>query len=149
MAPLICCGIFAHSMAMGTLLSPYSVSLKGYGPVKSGVLEITKAKQSFTFVDVKERPVLSVNRGFSAPVVLKSNVTAADQLFLIGHDSDSFNRWEAAQTIGKNLIVKAVSALSTGGKFPRIVDFADAAIYRPAVPTDVSLPVVVVEKTNK
>ena len=102
------------------------LNLKGYGPVKSGVFEIMKAQQSFTFVDVKERPVLSVNRGFSAPIVLKSNVTAADQLFLIGHDSDSFNRWEAAQTIGKKLIVKAVKALSKGSKRPRITEFADA-----------------------
>ena len=100
--------------------------LKGKNSLKSGVVEIVESKQSFKFKDISETPALSINRGFSAPVILKSNVTAAEQLFLIGHDSDNFNRWEAAQTIGKALIVKAVKALALGKKIPNISAFADA-----------------------
>ncbi len=100
--------------------------LKGQGKLKTGVLEITEAKQTFKFKDVNEQPVLSINRGFSAPVVLKSNVTADEQLFLIGHDSDSFNRWEAAQTVGKSLIIKTVRALVSGRKLPPFAAFAEA-----------------------
>ena len=100
--------------------------LKGKNSLKSGVVEIVESKQSFKFKDISEAPALSINRGFSAPVILKSNVTAAEQLFLIGHDSDNFNRWEAAQTIGKALIVKAVKALALGKKIPNISAFADA-----------------------
>ncbi len=102
------------------------LDLKGHGKLKSGVIEITKAKQSFKFLDVKEKPVLSVNRGFSAPMALKSNVTEAEQLFLVGHDSDSFNRWEAAQTIGKALIIKTVKALSAGRKEPSVFALGEA-----------------------
>ena len=100
--------------------------LKGKNTFKSGVLEITEGRQSFKFQDVSEAPALSINRGFSAPVILKSNVTAAEQLFLIGHDADNFNRWEAAQTIGKALIVKSVKALASGKKIPSVTPFADA-----------------------
>ena len=100
--------------------------LKGKNNLKSSIVEIVESKQSFKFKDISEAPALSINRGFSAPVILKSNVTAAEQLFLIGHDSDNFNRWEAAQTIGKALIVKAVKALALGKKIPNISAFADA-----------------------
>ena len=100
--------------------------LKGKNNLKSSIVEIVGSKQSFKFKDISEAPALSINRGFSAPVILKSNVTAAEQLFLIGHDSDNFNRWEAAQTIGKALIVKAVKALALGKKIPNISAFADA-----------------------
>ena len=102
------------------------LDLKGHGNLKSGVIEITNSKQSFKFVDVKEQPVLSINRGFSAPIILKSNVTKAELLFLVGHDCDSFNRWEAAQSIGKTLIIKTVKALASGRKLPSIQDFAEA-----------------------
>jgi aminopeptidase N len=100
--------------------------LKGKEKLKSGILEIIEAKHSFKFKDIAEAPALSINRGFSAPIVLKSNVTAAEQLFLIGNDSDNFNRWEAAQTIGKALIVKTVKALGSGRKPPSVSAFADA-----------------------
>jgi aminopeptidase N len=100
--------------------------LKGKEKLKSGVLEITDAKHSFKFKDIAEAPALSINRGFSAPIVLKSNVTASEQLFLIGNDSDNFNRWEAAQTIGKALIFKTAKALSSGKKPPSVTAFAEA-----------------------
>jgi aminopeptidase N len=100
--------------------------LKGKNTLKSGVLEILESRECFKFKNISEAPALSINRGFSAPVVLKSNVTAREQLFLIGHDSDNFNRWEAAQTIGKALIVKTVKALALGKKLPNFSAFADA-----------------------
>ena len=100
--------------------------LKGKNKLKSGVLEIAGRKQSFKFKGISEAPALSINRGFSAPVILKTNVTAQEQLFLIGHDSDNFNRWEAAQTVGKALIVKTVKALASGAKAPNVSAFADA-----------------------
>jgi aminopeptidase N len=98
----------------------------GQNKLKSGIIEITNAKHMYKFKNIAEAPALSINRGFSAPVVLKSNVTAAEQLFLIGNDSDNFNRWEAAQTIGKALIVKTVKALASQKKPPSVSAFAEA-----------------------
>ena len=47
------------------------------------------------------RPVLSLNRGFSAPIKVTSNVSADDLKFLAAHDSDPFNRWQAVQSLAQ------------------------------------------------
>ncbi len=64
---------------------------------RADLVELTEARQTFRFRNIPERPVLSLNRGFSAPVILSTNATADDELFAMAHDSDSFNRWQAAQ----------------------------------------------------
>lgn len=62
------------------------------------VLLLDGAEKTFTFVNVPERPVPSLLRGFSAPVKLTvEGQTDADLLHMMGHDSDEFNRWEAGQ----------------------------------------------------
>ena len=102
------------------------LDLEGQGPLNSDVIELTEAKKVYRFHNVKEEPVLSFNRGYSAPVVLKTNQTSADLLFLMGHDSDSFNRWEAAQVTAKKLILKAYLALSADKPLPSVSGFARA-----------------------
>lgn len=65
----------------------------------SRVLELKQAREQFTFVGVQEQPVLSVLRGFSAPVRLHTQDRAEDLAFRMAYDSDSFNRWEAGQQL--------------------------------------------------
>ena len=73
--------------------------------LENQVLEVTQNEQTFRFRDVGERPVVSLNRGFSAPVKLTSNLTDEDHLFLMANDGDPFNRWESCQTYaGKRLL---------------------------------------------
>ncbi len=67
--------------------------LEGTGALNTPLIELTAARQVFRFTGIAERPVLSINRGFSAPVVLKTDATEADRLFLMAHDADGFNRW--------------------------------------------------------
>ncbi len=83
-----------------------------------GLIELTKATQSFVFDGVGERPVLSLNRGFSAPVRLSTGNDARDTLFLMAHDSDGFNRWEAGQTAARNLILDTMPALAANEALP-------------------------------
>ena len=72
------------------------------------VLSVTQAEQSFTFVDIGERPLPSLLRGFSAPVVLETEL-GDDALFtLLSHDLDPFNRWEAAQKLALRRILSAL-----------------------------------------
>jgi aminopeptidase N len=78
------------------------------GPLQGQVIELTSASRVFKFKNIGSRPVPSINRGFSAPVKLVSNLTQKDLVFLMGHDGDPFNRWEAGQTIGKRLIIDAM-----------------------------------------
>jgi aminopeptidase N len=76
-------------------------------PLHGGIVELTGAAMKLTFRDVTERPVLSINRGFSAPVILQSDLTDHDLLVQLAHDSDRFNQWEAAQTTARRLLLKA------------------------------------------
>jgi aminopeptidase N len=91
-----------------------SLSLEGGRPVVRGVLTLTQGAQSFTFTDVPARPVLSVNRGFSAPINLTSNVSPEDLKFLAAQDSDPFNRWQAIQSLAVALLSQNVAAIRAG-----------------------------------
>ena len=68
-------------------------------PLDRGVIELTRPSQSFVFTGVAERPVPSLNRGFSAPVKLELPIEPDDLRFLAAHDADPFNRWQAVQTL--------------------------------------------------
>jgi aminopeptidase N len=78
--------------------------------VERGVLTLTKSVETFVFADVAERPVASLNRGFSAPIKLSANLSADDLRFLAAHDADPFNRWQALQTLATRLLVDNTAA---------------------------------------
>ncbi len=82
--------------------------------LERGVLVLDKAAQSFAFTGVTERPVLSTNRNFSAPIKLTANLTADDLRLMAARDSDPFNRWQAVQTLASALLVGNVARLARG-----------------------------------
>jgi len=84
------------------------------GRLERSVLVLDQPAQSFTFTRIAERPVLSLNRGFSAPIKLDSDLTGEDLAFLAAHDSDPFNRWQALQTISMRLLIDNVARLRAG-----------------------------------
>jgi aminopeptidase N len=87
-----------HDMALypenGALHQTNGESAEGPTTV---VLELTQAEQTFRFHRVMEKPVPSLLRNFSAPVILEYEYTDEELAFLMAHDSDPFNRWEAGQ----------------------------------------------------
>ena len=83
------------------------LDLDGVGTLNTPLIELRDQRQTFRFNNVAKRPVLSLNRGFSAPVKMEATLAMADELFLMGHDSDSFNRWEAGQRLGRKLVLDA------------------------------------------
>jgi aminopeptidase N len=82
--------------------------------LERGVLVLDKALQSFVFTGVNERPTLSTNRNFSAPVRLTANLSADDLRLMAARDSDPFNRWQAVQTLASALLVGNVARLRAG-----------------------------------
>jgi len=78
------------------------------------VVHVTAAEQSFRFVDVPVVPVPSLLRGFSAPVKLAFDYSAADLALLAAHDSDPVNRWDAAQRIHCGAILRAAAQHAAG-----------------------------------
>ena len=70
------------------------------------LLELTEAKQTWTFENIDERPVLSINRNFSAPINLDFSQAEADLLTLFTSDDDAFNRWESGQKLAMQMILE-------------------------------------------
>ncbi len=84
------------------------------GRIDRGVILLDRPAMSLLFTDLPERPVLSINRGFSAPIKLTANLSADDLRALAAHDPDPFNRWQAVQTLGLALLVRNVTRLRAG-----------------------------------
>jgi aminopeptidase N len=82
--------------------------------VDRGVLVLNAPTQTFEFADIAERPVLSINRNFSAPIKLVTDLTNDDLAYLAAHDSDPFNRWQSLQTISMRLLIDNVAAIRAG-----------------------------------
>ena len=80
----------------------------------SRVLAVTEAEQSFTFVEVGERPLPSLLRDFSAPVKLEFPYSRDQLMFLMQHDSDGFNRWEAGQQLSVQVLQELIGQHQRG-----------------------------------
>ncbi len=85
-------------------------------PFKDDVLHLTKREQKITFSDIKEKPVPSLFRGFSAPIQLNISQSEKELEFLAEKDADLFNRWQASQTYATNLLVQLEKIVSSGKK---------------------------------
>ncbi len=97
----------------------------------SHVLQLTQPQQEFTFINIDSEPLPSLLRGFSAPVRLDYPYGTADLIFLMQHDSDDFNRWEASQRLAKKLIIDMLSAHTKGealGIEPQVIDAYQALL---------------------
>ena len=103
---------------IGSTGKDLSLRLESGEAVRDGLLMVTKRNQSFTFTGLNERPVPSLLRGFSAPVKLASGISESDLEFLMRHDGDLFNRWQAAQTLAMNTLT-TMTAMLREGKTPR------------------------------
>ncbi|WP_413043912.1 aminopeptidase N [Pseudomonas sp. YJ42] len=78
------------------------------------VLAVDQPEQSFTFVDVPEQPLPSLLRGFSAPVKLEFPYSRDQLMFLMQHDSDGFNRWEAGQQLSVQVLQEMIGQHQRG-----------------------------------
>ena len=86
------------------------------------VLSLIQPVEKFEFVNVSQRPVPSLLRGFSAPVNVRFDFTDADLTHLMAYDADAFNRWEAGQRLALNLLLRGIGELRAG----RAPQFPDA-----------------------
>jgi aminopeptidase N len=77
-------------------------------------LSVTEAEQSFTFEGLAQQPVVSLLRGFSAPVKLAMDYSLEELAFLLSHDSDTFNRWEAGQQLAGAIIMRLIEDCRNG-----------------------------------
>jgi len=91
-----------------------------------GVFELAGAERTIVFKNVPTPPVASVNRRFSAAVIVEQDLSDDDLLLLMAHDSDPFNKWQAAQSLATRLMVRSTAAIRAGDMPVFSDDFADA-----------------------
>jgi aminopeptidase N len=78
------------------------------------ILQLTQTEQTFVFKELKQQPVVSILRGFSAPVKLVMERTPEELAFLLSYDSDTFNRWEAGQQLAGQIIAGLIADVQNG-----------------------------------
>ena len=83
-------------------------------PGTACVLELTDRQQTFHFEAIASEPVASLFREFSAPVIVKTPPASGIQAFLLAHDSDAFNRWEAGQQYALRLLGDNAARIARG-----------------------------------
>jgi aminopeptidase N len=72
------------------------------------MLEMTQKKQSFRFEGLASRPIPSILRAFSAPVILDRKTPPEERAFLLAHDTDLFNKWEAGTALARDVMAEMV-----------------------------------------
>jgi aminopeptidase N len=94
------------------------------------VLELTEESQSFRFTGIFEKPVPSLLRDFSAPVILEYDYADEELAFLIANDSDPFNRWEAGQRLATRRLLALAGMVQAGATLdenaPGLADLAES-----------------------
>jgi aminopeptidase N len=93
-------------------LIPVDMSLldKNSGEIiHSENLKLNQTKEEFIFGPYNERPIPSLLRGFSAPVILKQNIEKERLTFIFEYDTDSFNRWDAGRKLCENSLFSMIS----------------------------------------
>ena len=90
---------------------PIAVGLLGQNGdevLPTQILEMTEEEQSFSFEGLTSQPVASILRGFSAPVILEREMDNATRAFLLAHDTDAFNKWEAGRDLAKDSLLRMI-----------------------------------------
>ncbi len=97
------------------------------------VLVLSEPTQTFTFVHVPVEPVPSLLRGFSAPVVLETELGDEALFTLLSHDLDPFNRWEAAQKLALRRMLNAVKGHGHVELDARFIDAMRSVLRNPGL----------------
>ncbi|ASQ44829.1 aminopeptidase N [Legionella clemsonensis] len=71
-------------------------------PIEKEILELKESEQVFSFSGLKEEPVVSLLRDFSAPIKLHLQQDENELLALLRFESDGFAKWDAAQRLALN-----------------------------------------------
>ena len=77
-------------------------------------LIVSREKESFKF-KVPVKPIVSINRDFSAPVIIKQE--ESNYAFLMKHDKNSFVRYESAQSFGVEVIESIMNGAEIDKKY--------------------------------
>ncbi len=78
------------------------------------LVELTKRKQSATFNNINSKPVPSLLRGFSAPIILDDPESEGEMDFIMANDNDAYCQWNAGQHLSKMQVHSLIADLQNG-----------------------------------
>ncbi|WP_313522781.1 aminopeptidase N [Shinella sp.] len=102
---------FGLILADGSEAKPISVS---GADITGDVLHLKERRQTVTFSGIASRPVVSLNRSFSAPINLHFEQAPDDLAQIAGNDSDLFSRWQALNDLALPNLVDAARKARAG-----------------------------------
>jgi len=102
----------------------------------TSVLQLKEKEQIFTFQNIDEKPVVSFLREFSAPVKVETFHSSEELAFLMKHDSNKFNRWDAASQLSAIMILDAIDAIHQGNEVVFNELFFDGVAHSLTAPVD-------------
>ncbi len=102
-------GIALFSQATGQQLFLNSSALEENN-VQNGMFLMDQAQQTVVFEQVEEKPIASLLRDFSAPVLLDFNYSDDDLAFLLSNETNGFNQWQAAQLLLERILLQGHDA---------------------------------------
>ncbi len=76
---------------------------------RTRVLNIKQFSETFQFINIPHKPVPSLLRHFSAPVKLRYDYSEDNLIFLMSHDPDAFNRWDASQQLAIRILLRLIN----------------------------------------
>ena len=104
---------------------PLPLRLDG-GTHDTVLLELSQESRQWVFEDIPAKPVPSLLRGFSAPVIVEYDWSEAELALLSAHDSDPFARWEAGQELATRQIMALAARHQAGAPLQADATFIQA-----------------------
>ena len=98
---------------LSTSGKPMAMTLAGQAGLADGdslVVELTERQTVLTLTGVLSAPVISLNRGFSAPVKVEYGYSLTELAVLAQHDTDAVARWDAATQLYSRAIIASATA---------------------------------------
>ncbi len=83
------------------------------------LLELVDEQHTWDFHNIPEKPVASLLRDFSAPVIVEFERPEAELILLARHDTDPFARWEAVQELATRQLL-SLTRCFTDGRQPSV-----------------------------
>lgn len=89
-------------------------------------LVLQNSRETFCFKNIPHEPIPSLFRGFSAPVNIDAGYSSSELMFLMAHDTDAFNRWDAAQVLVSDTISSLIDLRAKGRELVLEKEMIDA-----------------------
>lgn len=78
------------------------------------IAHLKQSSEELYFTGLVAQPIPSLNRRFSAPVVLDFKQEPKTLAFLMANDMDGFSRWDASQALGAKVLLRLYADIEAG-----------------------------------